>query len=193
MRQWLAAAPAISGLQVPAGTAAVDLLALGLWVFLSPQTVMEMCTRVRCPVLVECNRNQWLSMSQVLINECVHVCVLSVSYVWAQWERHVCEYFVPVLLTYVYSLCCVLLTSVLCVCVCAHKNVSMFMLAYKHPCRASKHIRIRILICENQHQYAKNLKNMRNNDFAYWYFDNAFYFNFVLKQLVHSSVACQLT
>ena len=33
--------------------------------------------------------------------------------------------------------------------------------------RASKHMRIRILICENEHQYAKNLKNMRNSDFAY--------------------------
>ena len=40
--------------------------------------------------------------------------------------------------------------------------------------RASKHMRIRILICENQHQYAKNLKNMQNNDFAYWYSDITF-------------------
>ena len=53
--------------------------------------------------------------------------------------------------------------------------------------RASKHMRIRILICENQHQYAKNLKNMRNNDFAL--IAIAFYFNFVFKKLVNSSVA----
>ena len=30
--------------------------------------------------------------------------------------------------------------------------------------RASKHMRIRILICENEHQYAKNLKNMRKSE-----------------------------
>ena len=33
--------------------------------------------------------------------------------------------------------------------------------------RASKHMRICILICDNQHQYAKNLKNLQNNDFVY--------------------------
>ena len=55
-------------------------------------------------------------------------------------------------------------------------------------------MRIRILICENEHQYAKNLKNMRNNDFAYLHtLIIAFYFNIVFKQLVNSSVACQLT
>ena len=50
-------------------------------------------------------------------------------------------------------------------------------------------MQIRILICENQHQYAKNLKNMRNNDFVYRYSDIAFCFYFVFKQLVDSSVA----
>ena len=86
--------------------------------------------------------------------------------------------------------CCVSISRAL---LCIHLLSIAVYPSPEHGCvRASKHMRIRILICENQPQYVKNLKNMRNNDFAYWYSDIAFCFNFAFKQLVNSSVAMEL-
>ena len=50
-------------------------------------------------------------------------------------------------------------------------------------------MRIRILICENQHQYAKNLEICEITILHTDTLDITFYFNFVFKQLVNSSVA----
>ena len=58
---------------------------------------------------------------------------------------------------------------------------------YGYIIRASKHMRIRILICENQHQYAKNLKIC---EITILHTDTPIIiFYFVFKQLVNSSVA----